>query len=207
MTEAVPSKQKMGTKYCCVVDCHNSAKNTKGRDPPVRMYGFPGKWYEKERRQAWISAVRRINPDGTKWLPKAHTRICSAHFEGNCKSDISQHSSYIPTIFPPVYRKKARDQKRARRWQRRFSQEISSTQLDGGEKRPSQNTAEPETSIKDELHCGPSIMDFNDESLEASTAVPSPNSTVNRRMGDFRNANYTSLSDKWHRGINSSCAH
>ncbi|XP_077511206.1 THAP domain-containing protein 11-like [Amblyomma americanum] len=115
MAETAQRKQKRGPKYCCVVGCHNSADNSRERDPPVKLFRFPGRWYEKERRQSWITAVRRVNPDGTLWQPKEHTRICSRHFVGNSKSDVSQDPSYIPTIFPPVYRKKAPDQERAQR--------------------------------------------------------------------------------------------
>lgn len=183
MTERAPPKRKQGPKYCCVVGCHNSACNTKAHDPPVRFYRFPGRWYDKERRQAWITAVRRINPDGTPWLPKEHTRICSTHFVGNCKSDISQHPSYIPTIFPSIYRKKAPDQEKAQRQQARFNQAISSRQLDAGDEHPSQSTAGgatmqvPETSVLDDMRHDLNVMDFSDASLETSTAPPSPYST------------------------------
>nr|XP_050030953.2 uncharacterized protein LOC126527244 isoform X2 [Dermacentor andersoni] len=33
------------------------------------------------------------------------TRICSAHFVGNERSNLAEHRAYIPTIFPPCYRK------------------------------------------------------------------------------------------------------
>ncbi|XP_077484818.1 uncharacterized protein LOC144094800 isoform X1 [Amblyomma americanum] len=113
MSEAQPrALKRRGDRYCCVVDCHNSKANTKDREPPVKFYRFPGRWYEKERRQAWTAAVRRVNPDGSEWLPTTATRICSDHFVGNCRSEISSHPSYIPTIFPPVYRKKAANQNR-----------------------------------------------------------------------------------------------
>ncbi|XP_037509960.1 uncharacterized protein LOC119386753 isoform X2 [Rhipicephalus sanguineus] len=106
MEKANPASQpahKAGTQYCCVVQCHNSLENTKDRYPPVKFYRFPGKWYEAERRKAWKAAVRRVNPDNTPWEPNQTSRICSDHFVGNCKSDLSLHPSYIPTIFPPVY--------------------------------------------------------------------------------------------------------
>uniref|UniRef100_A0A131Z387 THAP-type domain-containing protein n=1 Tax=Rhipicephalus appendiculatus TaxID=34631 RepID=A0A131Z387_RHIAP len=47
--------------YCCVVNCHNDHTNTKGSTPPVKFYRFPNRWYEKSRRQAWITAVRRLH--------------------------------------------------------------------------------------------------------------------------------------------------
>ncbi|XP_077521521.1 uncharacterized protein LOC144132754 isoform X1 [Amblyomma americanum] len=176
MAETAQRKQKRGPKYCCVVGCHNSADNSRERDPPVKLYRFPGRWYEKERRQSWITAVRRVNPHGTLWQPKQHTRICSRHFVGNSKSDVSQDPSYIPTIFPPVYRKKAPDQERAQRWQARFKKEISSRQLVGGE-HPSQSTAvgatmqAPETSLLEDVHRDFNTMDFSNAFLETSTAT------------------------------------
>ncbi|KAK8754709.1 hypothetical protein V5799_002578 [Amblyomma americanum] len=132
MAETAQRKQKRGPKYCCVVGCHISADNSRERDPPVKLFRFPGRWYEKERRQSWITAVRRVNLDGTLWQPKEHTRICSRHFVGNSKSDVSQDPSYIPTIFPPVYRKKAPDQERAQRYERKISQHNMNNRCMGG---------------------------------------------------------------------------
>ncbi|XP_037557412.2 zinc finger protein 182 isoform X2 [Dermacentor silvarum] len=104
-----------GSRYCCVVNCHNSEKNTKGLQPLVKFYSFPGKWYEKERRQAWITAVCRFNPDGTQWIPNTNSRICSRHFVGNSRNESSRHPSYVPTIFPAAYNRKALDQDRGQR--------------------------------------------------------------------------------------------
>lgn len=117
MAKAISSNRKTGTQYCCVVQCHNSLENTKGRHPPVKFYRFPGKWYETKRREAWIAAVRRVNPDKTPWEPTKTSRICSDHFVGNCKRDVTRHPSYIPTIFPSVYQKKEANLVRAERWE------------------------------------------------------------------------------------------
>ncbi|XP_064475517.1 uncharacterized protein LOC135389393 [Ornithodoros turicata] len=111
--------RKTGTRYCCVVGCHNSEENVKGRVPAISFYRFPGRPWETERRKAWIAAVRRKNADGSDWTPNSSSRICGAHFVGNCKSDIQMDPSYVPTIFPPVYRKRAPDGERHKRWQRR----------------------------------------------------------------------------------------
>ncbi|XP_077503959.1 uncharacterized protein LOC144114234 [Amblyomma americanum] len=72
MAEAALPNRKRGPKYCCVVGCHNSAENTKELDPPVKLYRFPGKWYEKERLQAWINAVRRV-----RWQRRLNQAISS----------------------------------------------------------------------------------------------------------------------------------
>ncbi|XP_064467724.1 uncharacterized protein LOC135378593 [Ornithodoros turicata] len=75
--------------------------------PPVCFYRFPKKGYEKSRREAWIKAVRQQNEDGTPWLPSATSRICNYHFVDYAKSNVEHSPSYVPTIFPEVYRKKA----------------------------------------------------------------------------------------------------
>ncbi|XP_077493052.1 uncharacterized protein LOC144104112 isoform X2 [Amblyomma americanum] len=60
MAEAAQRLPKGGETFCCVVDCHNSNVNTKGRVPPVRFYRFPGKYFECKRRKNWIAAIRRV---------------------------------------------------------------------------------------------------------------------------------------------------
>ncbi|XP_065301438.1 uncharacterized protein [Dermacentor albipictus] len=98
--------RKDNSPYCCVYGCHNSYRNTAGKLPPIKFYRFPWKSYETERRQRWIAAVRRASSEGELWQPKRNeTRICSAHFVGNERSNIAQHPAYIPTIFPPCYKK------------------------------------------------------------------------------------------------------
>lgn len=53
------------------------------------------------------------SPDGTPWVPKPHSRICSEHFI-NGKVSISPLSpNYVPTIFPPVYKKRRVNAKQA----------------------------------------------------------------------------------------------
>lgn len=128
MSGVVPRRSKSGELYCAVVGCHNSTLNTKGREPPVKFYRFPGRWYEKERRQAWIKAVRRVNPDGSPWTPSDGARVCSTHFVDNRKVDMSEHPAYIPTIFPPIYKTKASDRERAERHQSSLTEAASSTQ-------------------------------------------------------------------------------
>ena len=40
-----------------------------------------GKEREREReRDEWIQALKRENPNRTKWTPKSSDRICSLHF-------------------------------------------------------------------------------------------------------------------------------
>ncbi|KAH9631962.1 hypothetical protein HF086_000299, partial [Spodoptera exigua] len=42
--------------------------------------------------------------DGSPWQPKRHDTICSEHFIGGKKSDAVASPSYVPTIFPSIYR-------------------------------------------------------------------------------------------------------
>ncbi|KAH6920184.1 hypothetical protein HPB50_028829 [Hyalomma asiaticum] len=42
--------KKFKTRYCCVKDC-----------PGVQMYRFPRRRWEQQRRNKWITAVRRVN--------------------------------------------------------------------------------------------------------------------------------------------------
>ncbi|XP_049511185.1 uncharacterized protein LOC119464673 [Dermacentor silvarum] len=92
--------------YCCVCGCHNSNKNTAGKLPKVQFYHFPWKSYEADRRQRWIAAVRRDRPNGDLWQPvQRKTVICNAHFVGNKASTIAGHPAYVPTVFPPCYRR------------------------------------------------------------------------------------------------------
>ncbi|XP_049522316.1 peroxynitrite isomerase THAP4-like [Dermacentor silvarum] len=133
--------------YCCVVNCHNSNVNTKGLMPPVRFYRFPTKWYEKSRRQAWITAVRRTNADGSPWSPTETTRICSRHFVGNCKNDSNQHPSYVPTIFPAAYKKRTPDPEVAQRWKRRFER---AARTNSAEQAVPQSTPQVDPAVQDQ---------------------------------------------------------
>ena len=81
--------------YCCAVDCHN---NTVTHQGVVGFFRFPKK--NQEQRELWIKAVKRVNPDGSKWLPSEHSRICSDHFVNGEVHPTRDHPSYKPTIFP-----------------------------------------------------------------------------------------------------------
>ncbi|XP_046742381.1 uncharacterized protein LOC124409034 [Diprion similis] len=47
-----------------------------------------------------FSAPPMLCKNPKEWEPNQHTRICSAHFINNSKSDNSHHPSYVPSIFP-----------------------------------------------------------------------------------------------------------
>ncbi|XP_075733539.1 uncharacterized protein LOC142775696 isoform X1 [Rhipicephalus microplus] len=122
MKTSAPKRKRPGSKYCCVVGCHNSVANTKGKEPIVRFYSFSGKWYEPDRREAWIRTVRRKNSDGSPWLlQKKKTRICSRHFVNNAKSESQANPAYLPTLFPDVYKKRRVSGERHDRWARNLT--------------------------------------------------------------------------------------
>ncbi|XP_075534949.1 uncharacterized protein LOC142570451 [Dermacentor variabilis] len=106
-----------------------------------------------------MTAVRRANADDTPSEPSKSTRICSTHFVGNCKSDLSQHSSSIPTVFPPVYRKKAPDRERAKRWERRLTDQWQSQQS-------SQQSAPPGHALS---YCGDTALEQQQETCETDS--------------------------------------
>ncbi|XP_022167831.1 THAP domain-containing protein 6-like, partial [Myzus persicae] len=90
------------SKICCVVNCSNTYKNTTN----VKFYNFPNKPYQSELKKQWIYAVKRLDNNGQLWYPRPHSVICSEHFVGNKRSNDSNSPSYIPSLFPEVYKKK-----------------------------------------------------------------------------------------------------
>ncbi|XP_040066048.1 uncharacterized protein LOC8042656 [Ixodes scapularis] len=122
----VRPKKRKTHRYCCVIDCHNNEGT-----PNVSLYRFPSQPWDRERRQRWIAAVGRVNPDGSPWAPNDGSRICSAHFVNNEKSNIAIHPAYCPTLFPRVYKKNStipQDQvSRFDRWHRRRARRGGST--------------------------------------------------------------------------------
>ncbi|KAI8420320.1 hypothetical protein MSG28_008847 [Choristoneura fumiferana] len=117
----------MGHSSCCVVNCKNTGRNSK-----CKFYCFPTAPWKVEQRKKWITAVKRKNADGSPWYPKPSDLICSGHFIGGKKSDESASPSYVPTIFPPIYRSKIPNESvaisRFRRFMaRRKKKELSNT--------------------------------------------------------------------------------
>ncbi|CAI6357105.1 unnamed protein product [Macrosiphum euphorbiae] len=87
---------------CCVVNCSNSYKNTNN----ITFYRLPNRDYEKETKEKWIKAINRIIENRKPWRPSVHSVVCSAHFINNNRSLDPRSPSYIPSIFPEVYKKK-----------------------------------------------------------------------------------------------------
>lgn len=73
---------------------------------PTSNSNYP---HKVRRREEWLKAVRLKNSDGSPWVPGMQSRICSQHFVGNAKSDDPRSPSYIPSIFPDIYKKRERN--------------------------------------------------------------------------------------------------
>jgi hypothetical protein len=66
----------------------------------------------------WVQAIKRINPDGTKWIPTSSTRICGVHFRLGQPSSDSNHPDFIPSLFLKTKHKKAASEEDIARNQR-----------------------------------------------------------------------------------------
>lgn len=44
--------------------------------------------------------------NGKLWVPNRYSLICSAHFIGNNRSSDQRSPSYVPSLFPDVYKRK-----------------------------------------------------------------------------------------------------
>lgn len=97
--------------FCTVVGCSSEA-GRKGKGEQIGFYRFPKK--SKDRREQWVSALKRTNEDGSIWTPKEHSRICSLHFVTRKPSRDSSHSDYVPTIFPNGHSKPLKKTKKSR---------------------------------------------------------------------------------------------
>ncbi len=117
------TRRKSGGLYCSVVNCH---RNTKADNDKVRFFKFPAN--NPEKRQLWIQALKRVNPDGSPWQPTASSRVCSDHFISGNHSPTRTDPDYKPTKFPTshVRAKSASDIQRFERPQARsFSRSVS----------------------------------------------------------------------------------
>ncbi|CAN8000472.1 unnamed protein product [Ixodes hexagonus] len=160
------------SKTCCVHKCPFAAT----RDGSRRFYRLPSKPYEKERRERWIAAIRRANPDGSQWMPNNNTRICSYHFVGNATSNVMMHPAYVPTIFPSRYRQAGASPEvrlaRHNRWRQRLAaknqcQSSNDTPVTNGLKAPKGLTAK----VKEERM---------DEAAEATSSAPETQEPMSR---------------------------
>ena len=72
--------------YCCVPDCTNSQGRCKRKGMKISFYRFPR---DVKQKKIWLDRIRRdvIDENGkvVPFEPKAHSRVCSAHFVGGIK--------------------------------------------------------------------------------------------------------------------------
>ncbi|XP_037562802.1 uncharacterized protein LOC119442123 [Dermacentor silvarum] len=95
----------LSRQTCCVAGCTNSYANMASSGETIQFYRFPMRPFYLERRNVWISAVRKTR--GDDWEPKHNSRICSHHFHGNRKSDNPRNLNYNPSIFPQPQKQRA----------------------------------------------------------------------------------------------------
>ncbi len=88
----------MGGDFCSVVGCHRNSTKDKGK---VRFFSFPK--LNKEQRELWISALKRQNEDGSRWLPSRHSKVCSDHFVSGKWSPTRGDPDYFPSKFPDLH--------------------------------------------------------------------------------------------------------
>ncbi|XP_065300684.2 uncharacterized protein [Dermacentor albipictus] len=72
------------------------------RDSPsrtVRFFRFPSVKRDRQRREAWIRAVKRQDAQGRPWQPSAASRLCGKHFVTGAPSPSPRHPDFIPTLF------------------------------------------------------------------------------------------------------------
>ncbi|KAK0077865.1 hypothetical protein PV326_009739 [Microctonus aethiopoides] len=91
-------------KSCCIKGCTEKSRHKWQVDLLVKFYCFPwsqfGASWKNDKRIKWINAVENYVKNPKEWESNQHTRICSAHFITNSKSENSHHPSYVPSIFP-----------------------------------------------------------------------------------------------------------
>ena len=54
----------------------------------------------RKRLEIWLQALKRLNPDKSKWVPSKYSRVCSLHFHGGKPSTDETNPDYKPSIFP-----------------------------------------------------------------------------------------------------------
>ncbi|KAH7968323.1 hypothetical protein HPB52_007858 [Rhipicephalus sanguineus] len=65
----------------------------------IHFFRFPSVKRDRQRREAWIRAVRRQNEDGSPWQPTEHTRLCEKHFFKGSPSNSPRHPDFVPSLF------------------------------------------------------------------------------------------------------------
>ncbi|KAH7935526.1 hypothetical protein HPB52_009537 [Rhipicephalus sanguineus] len=61
-------------------------------------FRFPSVKRDRQRREAWIRAVRRQNEDGSPWQPSDLARLCEKHFVKGSPSNSLRHPDFVPSL-------------------------------------------------------------------------------------------------------------
>uniref|UniRef100_A0A131YM32 Thap domain protein n=1 Tax=Rhipicephalus appendiculatus TaxID=34631 RepID=A0A131YM32_RHIAP len=70
-----------------------------GPGSSIHFFRFPSVKRDRQRREAWIKAVRRINEDGSPWQPSDHARLCEKHFVERSPNNSPRHPDFVPSLF------------------------------------------------------------------------------------------------------------
>ena len=62
-------------------------KEVCGCKPPYRLFAFPSKKLNFDKRERWRKAMRRVKADNKHWEPTPSDRVCSDHFEGTFEGE------------------------------------------------------------------------------------------------------------------------
>ena len=58
-------------------------------EPPFHLFCFPSINHYRKQRELWANKMRRIEKDGSKWLPKPSDRVCSDHFIDQIPTEVT----------------------------------------------------------------------------------------------------------------------
>ncbi|XP_037503120.1 THAP domain-containing protein 1-like [Rhipicephalus sanguineus] len=65
----------------------------------IHFFRFPSVKRDRQRREAWIRAVKRQNEDGSPWQPSDSARLCEKHFVQGSPSNSPRHPDFVPSLF------------------------------------------------------------------------------------------------------------
>jgi hypothetical protein len=161
--EGQKTRIKNNRRICCVVGCNNR----EGTDS-LTFYRFPER--NQDQKKKWITAVKRINPDGSPWFPNKSSRICSDHFLGGKKSFAQNDPSYVPTIFPTNHKRESTFQDKERF--ERAAKRMKNSELVNNQSKPNseEKFVEASTQTKEQLSCGATNTIFESISVTSTEA-------------------------------------
>ncbi len=88
-----PKKEYSGGHYCCVTECHHRL----GREK-CSFFNVLQKY--ESRTELWRQRIKRMERDGSLWMPSKWSKICGCHFQSGKPSPTNTNPDYAPSIFP-----------------------------------------------------------------------------------------------------------